>query len=370
MNARFRLSADYLLRAILVALGLHSIPADAIFAQDDLVTVATTTTLVPQQTYDPLAVDSNAKVETLLFEIEYKSQSRQLFRSESSTESRQVPVKVYLPSKLPAPVVLFSHGLGGSREGFKHGGEHWARRGYVAVFLQHPGSDESVWKSKGLGQRMNSMREAASAQNLMLRIDDVKAVIDYLEKVQRDDSDVTGVAKRLANQLDLKHLGMSGHSFGAITTQMVSGQSPIVGSQQPTDPRITAAVVLSPSQPKIGQPDKYFSKVAIPWLLMTGTKDESPIGDQSAESRLKVYPALPAGSKYQVVFYGGTHSFLGERNGITNNAGEQTSHAKATVALSTAFWDAYLMNDPAARQWLDGDGPKKILAEKDVWQTK
>ncbi len=370
MNARFRLPEDCLLRALLVAVGLWAIPTECVLGQSSLVTVATTSTLVPQQQYDPLAVDSNAKVETLLFEIEYKPQNKSLRQAESSAESRKVPVKVYLPSKLPAPVVLFSHGLGGSREGFKHGGEHWARRGYVAVFLQHPGSDESVWKSKGIGQRMNSMREAASAQNLMLRIDDVKAVIDYLEKVQRDDSDVTGVAKRLAKQLDLKHLGMSGHSFGAITTQMVSGQSPVVASQKPTDSRITAAVVLSPSPPKIGQPDKYFSNVSIPWLLMTGTKDDSPIGDQSAESRLKVFPALPAGSKYHVVFDGGTHSFLGERNGITNNSGEQTTHAKATVALSTAFWDAYLMTDPAASQWLDGDGPKKILAEKDVWQTK
>jgi dienelactone hydrolase len=370
MNARFRLPQDCSLPAIIVAVVLFAIPKESVLAQNSLVAVATTSRFVPQQQYDPLAVDSNAKVETLLFEIEYKSQSRQLRQADSLAESRKVPVKVYLPSKLPAPVVLFSHGLGGSREGFKHGGEHWARRGYVAVFLQHPGSDESVWKSKGIGQRMNSMREAASAQNLMLRIDDVKAVIDYLEKVQRDDSDVTGVAKRLAKQLDLKHLGMSGHSFGAITTQMVSGQSPVVASQKPTDSRITAAVVLSPSPPKIGQPDKYFSNVSIPWLLMTGTKADSPIGDQSAESRLKVFPALPAGSKYQVVFDGGTHSFLGERNGITNNAGEQTTHAKATVALSTAFWDTYLMNDPAARQWLDGDGPKKILAEKDVWQKK
>lgn len=371
MNARFRLPQDCLLPVIIFAVGLcPAIPTESALAQNSLVTVSTASTSIPQQQYDPLAVDSNAKVETLLFDVEYKSQGKSLRRSESTAESRKVPVKVYLPAKLPAPVILFSHGLGGSREGFKHGGEHWARRGYVAVFLQHPGSDESVWKSKGIGQRMNSMREAASAQNLMLRIDDVKAVIDYLEKVQRDDTDVAGPAKRLAKQLDLKHLGMSGHSFGAITTQMVSGQSPVVPSQKPTDSRITAAIVLSPSQPKIGQPEKYFSNVVIPWLLMTGTKDDSPIGDQSAESRLKVYPALPDGNKYQVVFDGGTHAFLGERNGITNSSGEQTTHAKATVALSTAFWDAYLMNDPAARRWLDGDGPRKILAEKDVWEMK
>ena len=57
--------------------------------------------------------------------------------------------------------MLFSHGLGGSREGSAFLGKHWAARGYVVVFLQHPGSDESVWKSKPFAERMPAMRQAA-----------------------------------------------------------------------------------------------------------------------------------------------------------------------------------------------------------------
>lgn len=322
------------------------------------------------QEYDPLKVSENAKVDTVLFDFEYRPEANPLRRATDSAGERRVPVKVYLPSNSPAPVVLFSHGLGGSREGFKHGGEHWARRGYVAVFIQHPGSDESVWRKAGIGQRMTAMRDAASAQNLVLRLEDVKAVIDYLERVERGDESVTGEAKRLQSRMDLQHIGMSGHSFGAITTQMVSGQSPVVPGQHPTDPRIKAAVVLSPSPPKIGQPERYFSQVSIPWLLMTGTQDTSPIGDQTAESRLKVFPALPNGSKYEVVFDGGTHAFLGERSSGPSAGKEAASHARATEALSTAFWDAYLLGDAHARQWLDGDGPRKLLAPKDVWQKK
>jgi predicted dienelactone hydrolase len=60
---------------------------------------------------------------------------------------RYLPVRVYLPAnRTPAPVVLFSHGLGGTRNGSRFLGEHWAARGYVVVFLQHPGSDDSVWR--------------------------------------------------------------------------------------------------------------------------------------------------------------------------------------------------------------------------------
>ncbi|HYN04894.1 MAG TPA: dienelactone hydrolase, partial [Vicinamibacteria bacterium] len=47
---------------------------------------------------------------------------------------RQIPLRVFLPlERSPAPVVLFSHGLGGSREGSAYLGTHWALRGYVAV---------------------------------------------------------------------------------------------------------------------------------------------------------------------------------------------------------------------------------------------
>lgn len=320
--------------------------------------------------YDPLKVDASGNVITVLFEFEYRPETSALRRSQTSTETRKVPVKVYLPSNKRAPVVLFSHGLGGSREGFKHGGEHWARRGYVAVFVQHPGSDDSVWRNKGAGQRMASAREAANAQNLVLRIEDVKATIDCLERIEQGDASVPNDAKQLQSRMDLAHIGMSGHSFGAITTQMVSGQSPVVSTQKPTDSRIRAAVILSPSQPKMGQPERVFGQVAIPWLLMTGTKDNSPIGDQSAESRLKVFPALPAGQKYQVVFEGGTHSFLGERPRRLSMNDEPNSHARSTLALSTAFWDAYLSSDADAKQWLDGDGPRRLLAPADQWQKK
>jgi hypothetical protein len=40
------------------------------------------------------------------------------------------------------------------------------------------------------------------------------------------------------------------------------------------------------------------------------------------------------------------------------------------LALSTAFWDASLKGDTEARAWLDGDGPRSVLDEKDKWQRK
>jgi predicted dienelactone hydrolase len=114
------------------------------------------------------------------------------------------------------------------------------------VFLQHPGSDTSVWKDKPLAQRMEAMQEAAGAQNFLLRVKDIPAVLDQLDRWNKTDGHV------LAGRLDLMRVGMSGHSFGAVTTQAVSGQSTGRGKLSFTDPRIKAAIAFSPSSPRRG----------------------------------------------------------------------------------------------------------------------
>ncbi|MFM8735520.1 MAG: hypothetical protein ACKOC8_10035 [Pirellulales bacterium] len=45
-------------------------------------------------------------------------------------------------------------------------------------------------------------------------------------------------------------------------------------------------------------------------------------------------------------------------------------HHRAILALSTAFWDAFLRGDAAARTWLDGDGLRAVLDTADRWQHK
>src|SRR5260221_4568726 len=189
----------------------------------------------PDAVYDPHLVDK------------YQREQNDLIVKDVG-RSREVPIRVYLPKeKKPAPVVLFSHGLGGSREGSAYLGNHWAARGYVAVFLQHPGSDDSVWKDKPPAQRLAAMRAAADLENFLLRVDDVRAVLDQLEQGNK------AAGHPLSGPLDMKRVGMSGHSFGAVTTQALSGQRFRRGTSL-TDARIRAAVIMSPSGPRLGDP--------------------------------------------------------------------------------------------------------------------
>jgi predicted dienelactone hydrolase len=294
-----------------------------------------------ERAYDPLAVSDQNRFETLDFTV--KDQTRQ----------REIPIRVYLPSeKTPAPVVLFSHGLGGSRAGYAYLGRHWALRGYVAVFLEHRGSDASA-------------RRAPGVQNFLLRMKDVPAVLDQLERWNKSPGHA------LAGMLDLSRIGMSGHSLGASTTEAMSGQVFSHGRFSYTDPRIKAAIALSPSGPGRGSdPKEVFGRVKIPWMLMTGTRDFTGIGNGDLKSRLAVFTALPPGGKYELVLDGAEHSVFTDLTSSRETGKRKLDYHQVTLALSTAFWDAWLRGDMAARTWLDGDGPNSVLEKNDRWQKK
>ncbi len=280
-----------------------------------------------------------------------------------ATRHRDLPLRIYLPTNTaPQPVVLFSHGLGGNREGSAFLGEHWAARGYVAVFLQHPGSDDSVWKDTARKDRMAAMKQAASLNNFFLRVQDVPAVLDQLAIWN------TNKTNALAGRLDMKNIGMSGHSFGAVTTQGVSGQNFPLEGRKLTDPRIKAAVIFSPSTPKSGSVEKAFGSVKIPWLLMTGTKDLSPIGGADMKSRLGVYPALKSAPKYEIVLDKAEHSVFTDRALPGDQTQRNPNHHRVILSVSTAFWDAYLRGDAAALAWLNDAGPRSVMEQADGWQ--
>jgi predicted dienelactone hydrolase len=161
---------------------------------------------------------------------------------------------------------------------------------------------------------------------------------------------------------------MSGHSFGAVTAQAVSGQSFPGGGQRFTDARIKAAIAFSPSAPRRGSAAEAFGAVRIPWMLMTGTKDIGPIGGTDVKSRLAVYPALHGAPRYEVVLHNAEHSAFTDRPLPGDRQPRDSNHHRVILALSTAFWDAYLRGDPAALKWLNSDAPRAVMEAEDTWR--
>ena len=283
---------------------------------------------------------------------------------EYGEDHRKVPLKIYFPETTkPAPVILFSHGLGGSKDNNPYLGKHWAGRGYVVVFMQHAGSDEKVWQDVPRAERLSTLKRAASLESMQWRMKDVPATLDQLKEWNSN-------GKKFSKRFDLEHVGMSGHSFGAVTTQAVSGQNYGRRGQQYAEPRIRAAVAMSPSVPRIGNDSNTFGKVKIPWLLMTGTRDKSVINRTTPEDRRKVFQQLPkSGHFYELVLNDAEHMAFSERK-LLGGQHRNPNHHKVILALSTAFWDAYLQQNEAAQRWLNGKPAKQTLESKDIWRRK
>jgi predicted dienelactone hydrolase len=171
----------------------------------------------------------------------------------------------------------------------------------------------------------------------------------------------------LHHRLDLHHLGMSGHSFGANTTQAVAGQFHARAGMSFRDPRIDAAVMMSPGPPAVGDPATAFAPIRIPCLLMTGTRDDSPIGHTRAADRLLVFPHLQQAPAWQVVFDQASHMAFSELDLLGRSPKDPRYH-RAILALTTAFWDAQLTSNAAAKTWLIGEGATSVLAPADRWE--
>lgn len=267
---------------------------------------------------------------------------------QDSERNRDIPVRIYRPDgDGPFPVIVFSHGLGGSREAAPYLGEHWASWGFLAIFVQHPGSDESVWQGQSGPAAMQALRQAANARSAVARYRDIPFVLDEIER------------RTAAGELpaDTARIGIAGHSFGAHTVMASLGQSFARGGQISfDDPRLLAGVALSPP-PANDRTDggAVYASIAEPVLHLTGTADGSPL-DSSArpEDRLEAFAAMGPAPQYLIVFEGGDHSVFGGRSRPGRPDPENYPVIQsATAEASTAFFRAWLAEDETARGFID-----------------
>ena len=290
---------------------------------------------------------------------------------------RMLPLRLRVPqpcvAATPRPVILFSHGLGGSKAGGARWGEHWASHGFVVVHLQHPGSDESLWRTGPGTFEPARLRLGMTPEQAILRVRDVGAVLDWLTERQARDP-------RLAC-LDLARVGMSGHSFGAQTTQVVAGQGRLVwpaaanqpGSAAPAtplrEPRIRAAMAFSPAIR--GADEAAVAAITLPFMVITGALDDGgALTGVTPAMRRAVYERLPPGNAFLLWFAGGDHMVF---NGGSPRAARQEadSHVlRVTAGLSLAFWRATLQDDARAAVWLAGDGPRRFLSAGDAFESR
>jgi predicted dienelactone hydrolase len=266
--------------------------------------------------------------------------------------NKDLHVKVTFPkADGKFPVIVFSHGFGGSKDTYASLTAYWAARGYVVI---QPTHDDSIAQRKangeihGVMQGFSTLREdIADPAAWRNRTRDVSFVIDSLDEIERR---VPGTA----GKLDRSHVGAGGHSFGALTTELLGGLTfTPPGASKPeslADRRISALLVLSGAGPRQhGVTESSWENITAPLMLMTGTRDMG-VGGLNPDMRIKPYELVHSVHKYAIVLQGGVHmTFTGmpAKTGI-----EPTVLFETVEVASTAFWDAYLKNSEAAGTYL------------------
>ena len=291
-----------------------------------------------------------------------------------AARQREVPVKVRWPdaaasSAGPLPVVLFSHGLGGTREGGAVWGEAWAAAGFVVVHLQHAGSDLAAVRAvTNTFADQRALRSAAGPAQLLARLRDVSFGLDEIGRRH---------AARQERWASVRpdQVGMCGHSFGAHTTLGMAGQR-YGGFDGVTEPRLAAFIAFSPSLPAVGDARQAFERITRPLLCITGTLDSDVVGvGATPERRRAVFDALPPGNKAQLVLTDADHmTFAGQtgraveivpRQQLTRDL--QPAHHALVANITADWWRATLLDDAAARTRLTAP---KGLNPGDNWQQK
>lgn len=298
-----------------------------------------------------------------------------------TARERSLPLKVRVPEGADTvPLVLFSHGLGGSREGGRAWGEHWSQHGYVVIHVQHPGSDDALWKGPGDGPPKQRLARGATAEQLLGRVDDIRFVLDEIARQQAKPD-----APAWLRRINLRRVAMTGHSFGARTTMALAGERFPGPIRSLADVRFTAFIAFSPAAQgmKRSWPERYGGMTA-PFLSVTGSIDGDVMGNGAAASkRAAVFDAQPAGNKYRVVFDDGDHAVFGGGDArdaawierITGEHHATTPPATAsriqalTQQITLRFLNATLKDDVAAKHWLGNDAAT-MLGGHASWSVK
>ena len=151
------------------------------------------------------------------------------------------------------PVVVISHGNGGSHLVYRALSTHLARNGYVVAMLEHAGNNRNNNELEG------------THENLVNRPRHVRLTIDAVSS----DPQLSACAQP-------DNVAIIGHSIGGYTALAVAGGTPWSETRQRVDvvadPRVRALVLLAPATAWY-LPEDSLSQVSVPILMLVAEHD-------------------------------------------------------------------------------------------------
>lgn len=261
-----------------------------------------------------------------------------------ASRDRAVPARLYRPHDGGArPLVVFSHGIGGSRFGYSYLGRHFADHGVASLHLQHVGSDRSLWGGN-VFDLVGRLQSAAQDGEAVARVHDLRFALDRLL------GDAAGA------RIDAGRIVAAGHSYGANTALLASGARVTRDGRAVAlrDARVKATIAIS-APPFYGEHDlgRILGPMTLPSLHVTATEDVIRIPGfwSGADDRVAVFDAVGSARKWLAVFEGGSHGIFTDRRG-TGGPQFNAQVKGATRELALAFVRAVFDGDDAAlRGW-------------------
>ena len=285
---------------------------------------------------------------------------------DADRNDRVVPYKIYYPvnhDMTDLPVIVWSHGLGGSRDGAAFLARFIASNGYVVVHSQHAGTDTGLWEGKP-GHPWDVIRKAHIPRSASLdRFRDIPFLLDCLEQYKAENSEI-------GEHMNLDVMGMCGHSFGALTTQVMAGmmfpnEDDVL--EQIQEDRFKAGILYSfvPMGHLTDEdPEKVYGTISLPMLYMTGTADDSPVEHFDYTYRLPVYEKAGADEKMLMILEDGDHMVFTGSRGKLETYPKRKIHEEIIKISSLAYWEWYLKGDQRAKHWLTEGGFATYLGDE------
>jgi dienelactone hydrolase len=271
---------------------------------------------------------------------------------------RAIPTRAYFPTKPGRyPVIVFSHGFGGSLVTFANTGKVWASHGYVVLHPTHadslammdpkvPAADADVMRRFRAGR---GAVDPATQQAFVKVLDDPFFIDSRLRDVSfllhALKTPKAGLDPQVLERADTSRLGMSGHSFGGYTTLVVAGSLLSPPAPAPVPTGFAGFLCMSGQGPgRMALTETSFRGITGPFMATTGTRDFGAAGE-TPPWRLKPYDLSPPGRKYAIVVEGFRHSDFDPMPGDPA-MGERAAQLRK---LQLTFWDSVLKSDRAAQ---------------------
>ncbi|MFZ2874779.1 MAG: hypothetical protein WAZ94_09890 [Phycisphaerales bacterium] len=266
------------------------------------------------------------------------------------------------------PLVLFSHGMGGSSDAFAGLSEHLASHGYIVV---HPTHGDSVALQPDRSEAVRGMLRDPKAYRARVdpvgRVDDLKFLIDKVGEIEAESG--------MRGRIDADRIGVAGHSAGAMTTQLIIGtraRGVRLGGGQALqlhsigDSRVDVGVVISGQGTTTRMfTEKSWEGVSVPMLVIAGSKDTSPASAETPESRRHPFEfsrGVAAGGPpaYLLYIQGAYHSSYSGKQ--ADSPDERRMIVDCTHSSTLAMLDAYLKDEPGARDFLQSEEGLRTLS--------